>query len=102
MPMNAYGVYEPDGMSIWINEDIQGAVATTKNGVIGHEFMHYIHSISTVYGIDDLLTLLFQVHAVGRKKISIDRYTSNIILTVKYYLYIIRYSICDNIYNGTL
>jgi hypothetical protein len=31
--------------------------------VLSHEFTHYVHSISTFHGVDDLQSLIFHVHA---------------------------------------
>ena len=63
MPIDAYGVYEPDGMCIWMNEDLQGNIVSRNTGVLSHEFTHYMHSISTFHAISDLLDLIFFVHA---------------------------------------
>jgi len=61
---NAYGAYEPEGMCIWINKEKQSSILTGKDdGVVAHEFAHYIHSFSTWHGVADLLSLIGQVHA---------------------------------------
>jgi hypothetical protein len=62
MPGNAYGVFEPEGLCIWVNAETQDDL-DAHIGVLSHEFMHYVHSLSTLHSIDNLLTLLFQVHA---------------------------------------
>lgn len=63
MPSNAYGIFELEGLCIWVNQDDQADLATVNTGVVSHEFTHYVHSLSTARSIDDLLSLLFVVHA---------------------------------------
>lgn len=63
MPANDYGVFELEGFCIWINEDHQATLSLKNTGVVSHEFTHYVHSLSTADGIDDLLGLIFRVHA---------------------------------------
>jgi len=63
MPQGAYGLYEPEGFSIWINQQYQSELSVKNTGVLSHEFTHYVHSLSTIHSIDDLISLLFFVHA---------------------------------------
>lgn len=63
MPKGAFGVFEPEGLSIWINEEHQADLNQKNTGVLSHEFTHYVHSLSTVHSIDDLISLIFFVHA---------------------------------------
>lgn len=63
MPSGAYGVYELEGLCIWVNEEAQANIVLKNTGVISHEYTHYMQSISTFHALDDLLTLLFFVHA---------------------------------------
>jgi hypothetical protein len=62
MPQHAYGVFEPEGLSIWVNTERQDDLDTGV-AVISHEFTHYVHSLSTLHSIDDLLSLIFSIHS---------------------------------------
>jgi len=63
MPSSAYGAFEPDGMCIWVNLEDQASLPTTQIGVVAHEYSHYVHAISSLHGVDDIVSLLFGVHA---------------------------------------
>jgi|tagenome__1003787_1003787.scaffolds.fasta_scaffold20719315_1 hypothetical protein len=63
MPATAYGVFEPEGLCIWVNKDRQGDWDRNSVAVLSHEFTHYVHSLSTFHAAIDLVYLLFQVHS---------------------------------------
>ena len=63
MPFNAYGAFEPYGMCVWVNQDNQSEWTLPTVSVLSHEFTHYVHAVSTWHAIDDLITLLYQLHA---------------------------------------
>jgi hypothetical protein len=62
MHPRAYDVFELEGFCIWVNADRQDGLGDHV-GVISHEFTHYVQSLSTLHCIDDLLSLLFSIHA---------------------------------------